>query len=75
MRSVFSLRHRCNLRCVGYLVPQYEASTQYSFSRSDLKCLRYCACVGCAEQLQRTLNHAFSKSNSSERSRPGNRNF
>ena len=59
MRSVFSLRRRCNLRCVGYLVPQYEASTQYSFSRSDLKCHRYCARDGCAEHLQRTLNRAF----------------
>ena len=59
MRSVFSLRRRCNLRCVGYLVPQYEVSTQYSFSRSDLKCHRYCTRDGCAEQLQRTLNRSF----------------
>ena len=41
VRSVFSLACRCNLRCVGYLVPQYEASTQYSLSRSDLKCHCY----------------------------------
>ena len=59
MRSVFSLRRRCNLRCVGYLMPQYEASTQYSFSRSDLKFHCYCTCDGCAEQLQCTLNRAF----------------
>ena len=59
MRSVFGLRRRCNLRCVGYLVPRYEASTQYSFSRSDLKCHRYYTPDVCAEQLQRTLNCAF----------------
>ena len=59
MRSVFSLLRRCNLRCVGYLVSQYEASTQYSFSRSDLKCHRYSTRDGCAEQLQRMLNRAF----------------
>ena len=29
---------------------QYEASTQYSFSRSDLKCHHYCTRDGCAEQ-------------------------
>ena len=56
MRLVFSLPRRCNLRCVGYLVPQYEVSTQYSFSRSDH---RYCTRDGCAEQLHRTLNRAF----------------
>ena len=42
----FFLHCRCNLRCVGYLVPQYEMSTQYSFYRSDLKCHR----DGCVEQ-------------------------
>ena len=31
----------------------------YSFSRSDLKCHRYCTRDVCAEQLQRTLNLAF----------------
>ena len=59
MRSVFSLRRRCNLRCVGYLVPQYEAPTQYSFSGNDLKYHHYCIRDGCAEQLQRKLNRAF----------------
>ena len=32
MRSVFSLRRRCNVWCVGYIVPQYEASTQYTLA-------------------------------------------
>ena len=55
MQSVFSLRRRCNLRCVGCLVSQYEASPQYSFSRSDLKCHRYCTRDGCAECFSRNL--------------------
>ena len=58
MRSVFSLRVGI-IYGVGYLVPLYEESTHYSFSRIDLKYHRYCTRDGCAEQLQRTLNRPF----------------